>query len=170
MPEKMWNTQYMEDFNKKRTRTKTKSTPSETLRISYTHPKKVRTRLGNNGGHRSSNATLLRLVDSLVLLYYPNLLIRSTSKTRFFLFICRFGTFQHAFLLGKTYVQNGKTKLFDKGSKINREVRLFFELLKYDWRICDLQLLYSISISIFPLTFRKFLYTFQSMTVLKSFL
>lgn len=40
MPEKMWNTQYMEDFNKKRTRTKTKSTPSETLRISYTHPKK----------------------------------------------------------------------------------------------------------------------------------
>lgn len=170
MPEKMWNTQYMEDFNKKRTRTKTKSTPSETLRISYTHPKKVRTRLGNNGGHRSSNATLLRLVDSLVLLYYPNLLIRSTSKTRFFLFICRFGTFQHAFLLGKTYVQNGKTKLFDKGSKINREVRLFFELLKYDWRICDLQLLCSISISIFPLTFRKFLYTFQSMTVLKSFL
>lgn len=67
----MWNTQYMEDFNKKRTRTKTKSTPSETLRISYTHPKKVRTRLGNNRGHRSSNATLLRLVDSLVLLYYP---------------------------------------------------------------------------------------------------
>lgn len=170
MPEKMWNTQYMEDFNKKRTRTKTKSTPSETLRISYTHPKKVRTRLGNNGGHRSSNATRLRLVDSLVLLYYPNLLIRSTSKTRFFLFICRFGTFQHAFLLGKTYVRNGKTKLFDKGSKINREVRLFFELLKYDWRICDLQLLCSISISIFPLTFRKFLYTFQSMTVLKSFL
>lgn len=170
MPEKMWNTQYMEDFNKKRTRTKTKSTPSETLRISYTHPKKVRTRLGNNGGHRSSNATPLRLVDSLVLLYYPNLLIRSTSKTRFFLFICRFGTFQHAFLLGKTYVQNGKTKPFDKGSKINREVRLFFELLKYDWRICDLQLLCSISISIFPLTFRKFLYTFQSMTVLKSFL
>lgn len=160
----------MEDFNKKRTRTKTKSTPSETLRISYTHPKKVRTRLGNNGGHRSSNATPLRLVDSLVLLYYPNLLIRSTSKTRFFLFICRFGTFQHAFLLGKTYVQNGKTKPFDKGSKINREVRLFFELLKYDWRICDLQLLCSISISIFPLTFRKFLYTFQSMTVLKSFL
>lgn len=170
MPEKMWNTQYMEDFNKKRTRTKTKSTPSETLRISYTHPKKVRTKLGNNGGHRSSNATLLRLVDSLVLLYYPNLLIRSTSKTRFFLFICRFGTFQHAFLLGKTYVQMAKQKTFRQGQWFNREVRLFFELLKYDWRICDLQLLCSISISIFPLTFRKFLYTFQSMTVLKSFL
>lgn len=118
MPEKMWNTQYMEDFNKKRTRTKTKSTPSETLRISYTHPKKVRTRLGNNGGHRSSNATPLRLVDSLVLLFYRNLLIRSTSKTRFFLFICRFGTFQHAFLLGKTYVQMAKQNLSTRAVKL----------------------------------------------------
>lgn len=165
----MWNTQYMEDFNKKRTRTKTKSTPSETLRISYTHPKKVRTRLGNNGGHRSSNATLLRLVDSLVLLYYPNLLIRSTSKTRFSFSYVGLELFNMHFCWVKR-ITNGKTKLFDKGSKINREVRLFFELLKYDWRICDLQLLCSISISIFPLTFRKFLYTFQSMTVLKSFL
>ncbi|XP_061172667.1 uncharacterized protein LOC133181994 [Saccostrea echinata] len=40
MPEKMWNTQYMEDFNKKRTRSKTKSTPTEAWRYSNPQPKK----------------------------------------------------------------------------------------------------------------------------------
>ncbi|XP_056021112.1 uncharacterized protein LOC125648962 isoform X2 [Ostrea edulis] len=40
MPEKMWNTQYMEDFNKKRTRTKTKTTPTESWRYSNQHQKK----------------------------------------------------------------------------------------------------------------------------------
>ena len=41
MPEKMWNTQYMEDFNKKQSRSKTKSSRMEIHRHSNSHPKKV---------------------------------------------------------------------------------------------------------------------------------
>nr|XP_022332904.1 uncharacterized protein LOC111130304 isoform X1 [Crassostrea virginica] len=43
MPEKMWNTQYMEDFNKKQSRSKTKSSRLEIHRHSNSHPKKSAT-------------------------------------------------------------------------------------------------------------------------------
>lgn len=127
----------MEDFNKKWIWIKIKSILLEILWISYIYFKKVRIRFGNNGGYRFSNVIFLRLVDLLVLLYYFNLFIRFILKIRFFFLYVGLEFFNMYFCWVKCII-NGKIKFFDKGSKINREVRLFFEFLKYDWRICDL--------------------------------